>query len=187
MSRVLAALLLIPSLLSAQQPNVAAIADTVFARWNTTHGPGCAVGVARGGKVLLTRGYGMADLESGTPISAETIFESGSVAKQFTAAATVLLALDSKLDLVDPAGNTSPSCPTTAGRSPSATCSPTPAGSASGAPWSRLKAGSGARGRTTRPRCSTRCSGRSRSTTRWATTTRTPTRATPWPWRWSSG
>ena len=111
MTRLLPALLLVPSLLSAQQPSLTAVADTVFARWNTTHGPGCAVGVARGGKVLLTRGYGMADLESGTPITAETIFESGSVAKQFTATATVLLALDGKLSLDDPARKYVPELP----------------------------------------------------------------------------
>jgi CubicO group peptidase (beta-lactamase class C family) len=59
------------------------------------------VGVARAGQVLLTRGYGMADLETGTPITAETIFESGSVAKQFTATAILLLAQDGKLSLDD--------------------------------------------------------------------------------------
>ena len=109
--RLLPALLLIPTLLSAQQPNLSALADSVFSRWNSTHGPGCAVGVARGGKVLLTRGYGMADLESGRPITAETVFESGSVAKQFTAAATVLLALDGKLNLDDPARKYVPELP----------------------------------------------------------------------------
>jgi len=111
MKRLIPALLLLPTLLSAQQPDLAALADTVFARWNTTHGPGCAVGVARGGQVMLTRGYGMADLESGRPITAETIFESGSVAKQFTAAATVLLALDGKLKLDDPARTYVPELP----------------------------------------------------------------------------
>jgi CubicO group peptidase (beta-lactamase class C family) len=43
----------------------------------------------------------MANLETGTPITAETIFESGSVAKQFTAAATLLLMADGKLRLDD--------------------------------------------------------------------------------------
>jgi CubicO group peptidase (beta-lactamase class C family) len=91
-----------PNAVLPQQPGVVAMADTVFARWNSTHTPGCAVGVARDGKTLLARGYGMADLETGTPITAETIFESGSVAKQFTATAIVLLAMDGKLDLADP-------------------------------------------------------------------------------------
>ncbi len=89
------------SALSAQA-NLSAISDSVFSRWNSTHGPGCAVGVARGGKTLLMKGYGMADLENGAPISAETIFESGSVAKQFTATAVLMLAMDGKLDLSDP-------------------------------------------------------------------------------------
>jgi CubicO group peptidase (beta-lactamase class C family) len=93
---------LIPAPLAGQQPNLNAYADTVFAAWNSTHTPGCAVGVEREGQVLLTRGYGMADLETGTPITPATIFESGSVAKQFTATAVVLLALDGKLNLDDP-------------------------------------------------------------------------------------
>src|SRR3989304_6327148 len=101
----------LPAALAAQQPNLSAIADTVFARWNSTHTPGCAVGVAREGKVLLTRGYGMADLETGTPITAQTIFESGSVAKQFTATAIMLLALDGKLTLEDPARKYLPELP----------------------------------------------------------------------------
>ena len=54
---------------------------------------------ARGGEVLLTKGYGLADLETGRAITAETIFETGSVAKQFTATAVVLLALEGKLNL----------------------------------------------------------------------------------------
>jgi CubicO group peptidase (beta-lactamase class C family) len=90
-----------PAALAAQQPNLSAVADTVFREWNSTHTPGCAVGVERNGQVLLTRGYGMADLETGTPITPETILESGSVAKQFTAAATLLLAQDGKLSLDD--------------------------------------------------------------------------------------
>lgn len=87
--------------LSAQSQDLTALADRVFAPFNSVHGPGCAVGVSRGGKVLLTRGYGMADLESGRANDASTIFESGSVAKQFTATAIVLLALDGKLSLDD--------------------------------------------------------------------------------------
>ena len=84
--------------------------DRVFSSWSS-ESPGCAVGAARGGKVLLTRGYGMADLESGRPITPETIFETGSVAKQFTATAVVLLALDGKLGLDDPVRQYVPELP----------------------------------------------------------------------------
>jgi CubicO group peptidase (beta-lactamase class C family) len=53
----------------------------------------------------------MANLETGTPITPETIFESGSVAKQFTAAATLLLAADGKLNLDDPVRKYVPELP----------------------------------------------------------------------------
>jgi len=104
-------LLLLPATLAAQQPNLPAVADSVFQRWNSTHTPGCAVGVARGGTVLLQRGYGMADLERGAPLTAETILESGSVAKQFTATAVLLLVFDGKLSLDDPARKYIPELP----------------------------------------------------------------------------
>jgi CubicO group peptidase (beta-lactamase class C family) len=75
--------------------------DSIFARYNGTDRPGCAVGLSRNGTLLLERGYGMADLESGRPITPETVFESGSVAKQFVAATIVLLAQEGKLSLDD--------------------------------------------------------------------------------------
>jgi len=76
--------------------------DSIFGRYNGTDRPGCAVGVSRAGTVLLQRGYGMADLESGRPITPETVFESGSVAKQFVAATLVILSQQGKLSLDDP-------------------------------------------------------------------------------------
>ena len=94
-------LLLLPAALAAQQPDIRAAADSVFTRWDSTTTPGCAVGIEQNGNVLLEKGYGMADLETGTKITPQTILESGSVAKQFTAAATLLLAADGKLSLDD--------------------------------------------------------------------------------------
>ena len=75
--------------------------DRIFARWNSSETPGCAVAVSRDGQVVLSRAYGMADLEHGIPNSPETVFEAGSVSKQFTAAAIVLLAQQGKLGLDD--------------------------------------------------------------------------------------
>ena len=72
----------------------------MFAKW-TASTPGCAVGVATGGTPVLAKGYGMADLEHDVPIAPDTIFEAGSVSKQFTAAAVLLLARDGKLSLDD--------------------------------------------------------------------------------------
>src|SRR5439155_4859485 len=87
----------------AAQPTEAkqAQADRIFGDFNT-HTPGCAVGVAQRGVVVLKSGYGMADLERNVPITADTLFESGSVAKQFTAAALLLLAQQGKISLDDP-------------------------------------------------------------------------------------
>jgi CubicO group peptidase (beta-lactamase class C family) len=78
-----------------------AAVDAIFARFNGTDRPGCAVGVSREGRPVLAAAYGMADLEHDVTNRAETVFESGSVSKQFTAAATILLALDGKLSLND--------------------------------------------------------------------------------------
>jgi CubicO group peptidase (beta-lactamase class C family) len=75
--------------------------DSVFAAWNHTNTPGCAVGVDRSGAPLLRRAYGMANLETGTPWTVGTLSESGSVAKQFTAAGIVLLARDGVFTLDD--------------------------------------------------------------------------------------
>ena len=95
--RSLIAILFLPLTLPAQQAEV----DRIFGAFNT-HTPGCAVGVARHGTVAYKAGYGMADLERNVPISAETVFESGSVAKQFTAAALLLLARQGKISRDDP-------------------------------------------------------------------------------------
>jgi CubicO group peptidase (beta-lactamase class C family) len=75
--------------------------DRVFARWSATDRPGCAVGVSRDGQVLYKHGYGMASLEDAVAIQPSTIFQIGSVSKQFTAMALLLLARDGKLSLDD--------------------------------------------------------------------------------------
>ena len=104
-SRILAALLLLtfaPVTARAQQvaDAVAGRVDALFERW-TTQTPGCAVGVSRNGQLALARAYGMADLEHDVRNTPRTIFEAGSVSKQFTAAAIIMLALDGKLSLDD--------------------------------------------------------------------------------------
>ena len=73
--------------------------------------PGCAVGVGVNGTSVLERGYGMADLEHDVANTADTIFEAGSVSKQFTAAAVLLLAREGKLSLDDPVRKYIPELP----------------------------------------------------------------------------
>ncbi|KPJ90357.1 MAG: hypothetical protein AMS18_11130, partial [Gemmatimonas sp. SG8_17] len=86
------------SVAALAQGQLAAV-DKVFADFNAPDRPGCAVAVSEGGTELFARAYGMADLEHGIPNTPATVFEPGSVSKQFTAAATILLALDGKLSL----------------------------------------------------------------------------------------
>jgi len=100
---LLAILALVPATLLARQPQplVEAKVDAIFARMNTTTSPGCALAVMREGRIVYSRGYGMANLDHDVVISPSTIFHVASVSKEFTAAAIVLLAQDGKLSLDD--------------------------------------------------------------------------------------
>jgi CubicO group peptidase (beta-lactamase class C family) len=64
--------------------------------------PGCAVMVRHNGKVVLCQGYGIANLEHGARVIPQTVFQSGSTAKQFTAMAVMMLVEQRKLSLDDP-------------------------------------------------------------------------------------
>ena len=101
MMRTLATAVLLAAVMQAEPPEKAAEVDRIFSAFNTRT-PGCSVGVAQNGIVVLQAGYGMADLERNVAITPGTIFESGSVAKQFTAAAVLLLAQQGKISLDDP-------------------------------------------------------------------------------------
>lgn len=63
--------------------------------------PGCALGIYQNGALAYGRGYGLANLDWGIPISTSTVFDIGSVSKQFTAAAIVALDLDETLSIDD--------------------------------------------------------------------------------------
>ena len=111
--RLLLATLALPACLTAQAPrDLTPLVNRVFARWDSTTGPGCSVGIDRAGAPRFTRAFGEADLEYDIPNKPETIFEAGSISKQFTAAATVLLALDGKLNLADDVRKYVPELPT---------------------------------------------------------------------------
>lgn len=89
---------------------VAQRVDKIFERWGGNT-PGCAVGVAQQGKTIYAQGYGLANLEYGVRIRPDTVFESGSVAKQFTAGAVALLVQDGKISLDDPVRKYLPEVP----------------------------------------------------------------------------
>jgi CubicO group peptidase (beta-lactamase class C family) len=73
--------------------------DSLFAKYNNS--PGCAIGVYSNGEIVFKKGYGIANLDYDIKISPETVFDIGSVSKQFTAACIVLLENEGKLSLDD--------------------------------------------------------------------------------------
>jgi D-alanyl-D-alanine carboxypeptidase len=64
--------------------------------------PGCALMVRHNGKLVLAAGYGIANLEHNVSVKPQTVFQSGSIGKQFTAMAVMLLVEEQKLALDDP-------------------------------------------------------------------------------------
>ncbi|MDQ3077259.1 MAG: beta-lactamase family protein [Pseudomonadota bacterium] len=77
------------------------MADAMLAAAYPADGPGAAVIVTRGGRVIYSAGRGLADVEARRPITADTAFRLGSIVKQFTAAVVLQLVAEKKLSLDD--------------------------------------------------------------------------------------
>jgi CubicO group peptidase (beta-lactamase class C family) len=75
--------------------------DELFAAWNKPDSPGCSLAVIKDGEIIYKRGYGMADLERNVPLSPASVFDIGSMGKQFTATLIALLARQGALSLGD--------------------------------------------------------------------------------------
>ncbi len=82
------------------QPTNAEV-DSIFERYTKPGSPGCALAVIRDGRVAYQQGYGLANLEHSVPVLPSTVFNIGSMAKQFTAYAIALLEAEGKLSLDD--------------------------------------------------------------------------------------
>ena len=76
--------------------------DALFARYTKPGSPGAVVAVMRAGQIEVCKGYGLASIEHGVPITPRTRFRIASVSKQFTVTAALMLAAEGKLDLSDP-------------------------------------------------------------------------------------
>lgn len=74
--------------------------DNLFSNYKSET-PGVAVAVVKNGKIIFKKGYGMANLEYGIPITSKTIFHVASVSKQFTAFSIYLLEKQGKISLED--------------------------------------------------------------------------------------
>jgi CubicO group peptidase (beta-lactamase class C family) len=80
------------------QPRIDSVVKAEMARQKI---PGVAVAVVKNGEVMLAKGYGESNVEHHVPVTPETVFQSGSVGKQFTSAAVMLLVQDGKIALTD--------------------------------------------------------------------------------------
>ena len=76
--------------------------DALFAKYTLPGSPGAVVAVTRAGHLELCKGYGLASIEHGVPITPRTRFRIASVSKQFTVTAALMLAAEGKLDLAAP-------------------------------------------------------------------------------------
>jgi len=74
----------------------------VRAAMEKQHIPGLALLIARDGRIERAEGFGFANLEHGVPVKPETIFQSGSIGKQFTATAVMRLVEEGKIQLDEP-------------------------------------------------------------------------------------
>ena len=86
-------------------------ADAIVAAAYPADGPGAAVIMTRHGEVLYASGRGLADMERGTPITPDTVFRVGSIAKQFTAAVILQLVYEGLISLDDPLSRFFPEWP----------------------------------------------------------------------------
>jgi CubicO group peptidase (beta-lactamase class C family) len=97
------ALLLLTITASAQNSETpAAVSEYVKAEMQRQHIPGLSLLVAKGGKVVFAEGYGLSNVELQVASKPEAIYQSGSVGKQFTATAVMMLVEEGKIGLEDP-------------------------------------------------------------------------------------
>ncbi len=85
----------------ALRPDQQMAVDALFEPWDRSDSPGCTLGIVRRGHLIYGRGYGVANLDEGSPLTTDSVFYLASVSKQFVAAAIAILVLDQKLDSSD--------------------------------------------------------------------------------------
>jgi len=84
------------------QENIAAKVDVlVLGEMHAQHIPGLSLAVCQSGRIVLAKGYGLANVEHQVKVTPETVFQSGSVGKQFTATAVIMLMEEGKISLED--------------------------------------------------------------------------------------
>jgi CubicO group peptidase (beta-lactamase class C family) len=90
------------SQISAQDATTAKVDDYMKTEMQRQRIPGASLVVVKDGQIILAKGYGLSNVELQVPAKPETIFQSGSMGKQFTATAVMMLVEAGKLSLSDP-------------------------------------------------------------------------------------
>ncbi|MEO0690913.1 MAG: serine hydrolase domain-containing protein [Pseudomonadota bacterium] len=90
-----------PPAAAEKEPDLSAMIDSLFVAYDVGKRPGYAIGVMHQGELAFAKGYGLADIESETPINPETAFNIASLSKQFTAAAIAKEIVETDLALSD--------------------------------------------------------------------------------------
>src|SRR5262245_14868220 len=112
MRAMAARVFLIVAFLAAAAPRPdTRIDDLVRAEMARQKVPGVAIGIVSKGSVIKAQGYGLANVEHGVPVTPETIFQSGSLGKQFTSAGVMLQVEAGKIALSDPITKYLPDAP----------------------------------------------------------------------------
>lgn len=102
--RVLYGCLFLPSIIFGQTSEIQGKLNQIeqlFAEWNIPGAPGVAVAITQHQQTIYTGGFGTANIEQGTPITANTVFDLASLAKPFTGMAIAMLVEQHKLKLTD--------------------------------------------------------------------------------------
>ncbi|MDQ1353699.1 MAG: hypothetical protein QG657_4006 [Acidobacteriota bacterium] len=77
------------------------LVDQMFSRWDKKDTPGCVIAIIKDGNIIYKRAYGMADLERDVALTTKSVFELGSMSKQFLAMCILLLIEEGKISLDD--------------------------------------------------------------------------------------
>jgi CubicO group peptidase (beta-lactamase class C family) len=85
----------------SEEPTSATVDELVNSELRAQRIPGVALAVVRDGKIVKAAGYGMANVELSVPAKPESIFQTGSVGKQFTATAVMMLVEEGRVGLDD--------------------------------------------------------------------------------------
>src|SRR5262245_44760090 len=99
---VLFAVAVFNSQIHAQDGTSTKVDDYMKAEMQRQRIPGASLAVVKDGQIILAKGYGLANVEHQVAVKPETIFQSGSMGKQFTATAVIMLVEAGKLSLSDP-------------------------------------------------------------------------------------